>query len=152
MATPSVNIFKFGPMKNLQASVSHRLGDCLKVPGPSHSLILVRKMSLLSYPFSQPHLSDRDGTVDLVFATCSSVSSSTGVGSGCAINVAYNRQLPLCESSTSPSVVKGKRVCRTPEALCERDKGFKFDLSDRAGNEVHLVLRIRFVKPGLILQ
>ena len=40
---------------------------------------------------------DRDGTMDMVFTTCSSVSSSTGVGTGCSINIAYNKQLQLCK-------------------------------------------------------
>ncbi|THH05309.1 hypothetical protein EW145_g4893 [Phellinidium pouzarii] len=41
---------------------------------------------------------DRDGTIDMVFATCASVSSSTGIGKDCYINIAYNQQLPLCAS------------------------------------------------------
>ncbi|EEB98443.1 hypothetical protein MPER_02043, partial [Moniliophthora perniciosa FA553] len=39
---------------------------------------------------------DRDGTIDLVFPTCRSVTTSVGVGQDCHINIAYNRQLPLC--------------------------------------------------------
>lgn len=79
---------------------------------------------------------DRDGTMDMLFATCSSVSKSTGVGSNCYLNVAYNQQLPLCASSTTSSVVQGKRVCRPPEDLCTGDPDFRFDLSDRSDNDV----------------
>nr|GAT59367.1 predicted protein [Mycena chlorophos] len=66
---------------------------------------------------------DRDGTVDMVFTTCASVSSSTGVGSDCAINIAYNKQLPLCKSI-------GAQGCRPPEALCTADPTFTFNFSD----------------------
>ncbi|TFY66482.1 hypothetical protein EVG20_g4607, partial [Dentipellis fragilis] len=44
---------------------------------------------------------DRDGTIDLFITTCSSVSTATGLGSNCAFNIAYNRQLPLCASASS---------------------------------------------------
>jgi integrin alpha FG-GAP repeat containing protein 1 len=81
-------------------------------------------------------LIDRDGTIDMVFATCTSVSRSTGLGSDCYLNVAYNKQLPLCASTTTPSVRNGQRVCRAPEELCTADPNFTFDLSDRPGNDV----------------
>ncbi|PPQ63333.1 hypothetical protein CVT24_006706 [Panaeolus cyanescens] len=70
---------------------------------------------------------DRDGTIDLVFPTCSSVSSSTGAGKDCYINIVYNQQLPLCTSATDSGVRKGVRVCRPPEQLCTADSKFKFD-------------------------
>ncbi|CCM05781.1 uncharacterized protein FIBRA_08014 [Fibroporia radiculosa] len=78
---------------------------------------------------------DRDGTIDMVFATCSSVSSSTGIGKDCYINIAYNQQLPLCSSSTSSGVQNGKRICRPPDQLCTADPDFRFDLSQRSGND-----------------
>ncbi|GJE88027.1 VCBS repeat-containing protein [Phanerochaete sordida] len=77
---------------------------------------------------------DRDGTIDMLFTTCSSVSSSTGIGSGCAINVAYNRQLPLCASATTPSMKNGRRVCRQPQELCVADPDFQFNLHAGADN------------------
>ncbi|KAI0737904.1 integrin alpha N-terminal domain-containing protein [Daedaleopsis nitida] len=77
---------------------------------------------------------DRDGTLDMLFASCSSV-SSTGIGSTCSINIAYNKQLPLCPSSTQPSVVNGRRICRPPDDLCTPDPNFKFDLGVRADND-----------------
>jgi len=72
----------------------------------------------------------------MVFATCSSVSKSTGLGNDCYVNVAYNKQLPLCASTTTPSYRNGQRVCRAPEALCIADQNSTFDLSDRPGNDV----------------
>ena len=83
---------------------------------------------------------DRDGTIDLVFVTCSSVSSSTGIGSDCMINIAYNQQLPLCSRTAATTggggVKNGKRVCRPADDLCVADPDFKFDLSNRAGSDV----------------
>ena len=81
---------------------------------------------------------DRDGTLDMLFVSCSSVSPATGVGSTCSINIAYNKQLPLCESSSQQSVVNGKRICRPPDDLCTPDQDFKFDLSARADNDVSI--------------
>ena len=81
-------------------------------------------------------LIDRDGTIDMVFATCASVSRSTGFGSDCYLNVAYNKQLPLCASTASPSFRNGQHVCRAPEELCTADPNFTFDLGDRPGNDV----------------
>ncbi|KAI0831660.1 integrin alpha N-terminal domain-containing protein [Trametes gibbosa] len=78
---------------------------------------------------------DRDGTLDMLFATCASVSGSTGIGSMCSVNVVYNQQLPLCSSTTASSVQNGKRVCRPPDDLCTADPNFKFDLSERADND-----------------
>ncbi|KAE9384582.1 hypothetical protein BT96DRAFT_1026852 [Gymnopus androsaceus JB14] len=71
---------------------------------------------------------DRDGTIDMVFPTCSSVSSS-GAGLDCYINIAFNQQLPLC-ATTEPSVSKGVLTCRPPDNLCIADPNFKYDFSD----------------------
>jgi integrin alpha FG-GAP repeat containing protein 1 len=76
---------------------------------------------------------DRDGTMDMVFTTCSSVSSSTGVGTDCSINIAYNKQLQLCTSST---VLDTKRKCRPPDQLCSADPNFSFDFTDSSDNNV----------------
>ncbi|EGO21825.1 hypothetical protein SERLADRAFT_363011 [Serpula lacrymans var. lacrymans S7.9] len=79
---------------------------------------------------------DRDGTIDMVFPTCSSYSPSTGIGMGCTINIAYNKQLPVCASATTSSVnSKGQRLCRSPEQLCIADPNFKFDLSTSGDND-----------------
>ena len=79
---------------------------------------------------------DRDGTIDMVFSTCTSVSSSTGIGSGCELHIAYNQQLPLCTSTTQTTEKNGKRTCRRPEELCSVDTDFRFDLGDRRDNQV----------------
>ncbi|KAJ3892409.1 hypothetical protein GG344DRAFT_87791 [Lentinula edodes] len=71
---------------------------------------------------------DRDGTIDMVFTTCSSVSSSSGVGSNCYINIAFNQQLPLC-ATAQPAFTKGIRTCRSPDNLCVADPNFKFEFS-----------------------
>ncbi len=71
----------------------------------------------------------------MLFVTCDSVSKSTGIGTGCAINIAYNKQLPLCSPGSS-SLQNGKRVCRSPEGLCTGDPDFRFDLSVRDDNPV----------------
>ena len=89
------------------------------------------------FSFSQLESIDRDGTINLIFPTCSSVSRS-GVGSDCYINIAYNQQLPLCTSTTESGIKKGTRVCRRPEDLCVADPNFKFNLSDSPTNDVRL--------------
>src|SRR6267378_3715245 len=68
-----------------------------------------------------PSSADRDGTMDMIFPTCSGVSSSTGAGIDCYINIAYNQQLPLCSLSTDSGLRKGVRVCRRPADLCIAD-------------------------------
>ncbi|KAI6097916.1 hypothetical protein EV401DRAFT_2040044 [Pisolithus croceorrhizus] len=78
---------------------------------------------------------DRDGSIDMVFTTCSHVFSS-GIGSGCLLNIAYNKQLPVCPSTTSPSVNKqGEPICRSPVDLCSADPNFRFDLSTSQDND-----------------
>lgn len=78
----------------------------------------------------------------MVFPTCSSVSSWSGVGSGCSINIAYNKQIPVCPSVGSQTTDKqGNQLCRPPEALCIADPNFKFDLSMDGKNDVR---RMRF--------
>jgi hypothetical protein len=78
----------------------------------------------------------------MVFPTCASVSTSTGLGTDCSINIAYNMQLPLC---TSPTRNKG---CRPPEQLCTADPRFSFDLTPRSDNKVrYATLMDNFAKP-----
>ncbi|KAL4065217.1 hypothetical protein J3A83DRAFT_4360504 [Scleroderma citrinum] len=86
---------------------------------------------------------DRDGSIDMVFTTCSHVSASTGVGSNCMLNIAYNKQLPVCSSTTSPSVNKqGERVCRSPVDLCIADPEFHYNLSTSSDNDAFVQLSI----------
>ena len=79
---------------------------------------------------------DRDGTIDLVFPTCSRVSRSTGLGSDCYINIALNQQLDLCASTTVSGMKNNVRVCRPPTNLCVADPNFKFNLTDSPSNHV----------------
>ncbi|KAF8558491.1 hypothetical protein OG21DRAFT_1405058 [Imleria badia] len=81
---------------------------------------------------------DRDGTIDMVFPTCSSVSSRTGVGSGCSINIAYNKQIPVCPSGSRTVDKQGNRLCRPPEALCIADPNFNFDLGTNGKNDAFI--------------
>ena len=79
---------------------------------------------------------DRDGTIDLVFPTCSEVSQSTGLGSDCYINIAFNQQLDLCTSATASGMKNDVRICRRPTDLCVADPNFRFNLTDSSSNHV----------------
>ncbi|KIK98838.1 hypothetical protein PAXRUDRAFT_632706 [Paxillus rubicundulus Ve08.2h10] len=95
---------------------------------------------------------DRDGTIDMVFPTCSSVSSRTGIGSGCLINIAYNKQLPLCPSATSTSTDKqGNGICRPPEQLCTADPNFGYDLSLSGNNDIPLSSLVQSPSSSLLV-
>jgi integrin alpha FG-GAP repeat containing protein 1 len=61
----------------------------------------------------------------MIFPTCESVDSK-GVGHGCSINIAYNKQVGLC----SGGVGDRNSYCRRPESLCRADPNFQFDLSE----------------------
>ncbi|KAI5117253.1 hypothetical protein M0805_006416 [Coniferiporia weirii] len=91
---------------------------------------------------------DRDGTIDMVFATCSSVSTSTGIGTDCYLNIAYNQQLPLCALPTSASIRNGKRICRQPDQLCTADPDFRFDLSEQEDNNAFARFPLTDLFPG----
>jgi len=82
--------------------------------------------------------------MDMVFTTCSRVSSGTGFGSDCYINIAYNQQLKLCASSTDSGFKKGVRTCRPPDDLCTVDPDFKFDLRDDPTNVVSRIQTSHF--------
>ena len=84
----------------------------------------------------------------MLFTTCDSVSSSTGIGSGCAINIAYNKQLPLCASATTPSIKNGRRVCRQPQELCVADPDFRFNLHEGADNAEFVRTPVADIFPG----
>lgn len=94
----------------------------------SSSIELFHRSSTDSY-------TDRDGTMDMILTTCKSVSSS-GVGSDCYINIAYNQQLPLCSYTTDSGMKNGVRVCRPPNDLCTADDNFQFNLLDSPDNNV----------------
>jgi len=71
---------------------------------------------------------DRDGTIDMVFPVCESVDSN-GVGHGCSINVAYNKQMGFCTAGLGE---RDKEACRRPDTLCRPDPNFKFDVSENS--------------------
>ncbi|KAH9170778.1 hypothetical protein EDB89DRAFT_2071520 [Lactarius sanguifluus] len=75
---------------------------------------------------------DRDGTIDLLITTCDLISHSTGLGTNCALNIAYNTQLPLCAATSSFPFTSGAAAaapCRHPDALCVADSNFTFTFS-----------------------
>ncbi|BGP45902.1 hypothetical protein JCM10450v2_001737 [Rhodotorula kratochvilovae] len=78
---------------------------------------------------------DRDGTIDMVITSCTS--SHT-----CALSIAYNAQIPLCDSSVPDS-----QACRDPEALCVADPSFAFDLSS-SSNGAMTTIPLSALLPG----
>ena len=74
--------------------------------------------------------------MDMLFVTCDSVAHGKGVGTGCNINIAYNKQLPLCASATEPKDKGGQRKCRPPSELCTADPDFLFNLQEGDDNPV----------------
>lgn len=83
---------------------------------------------------------DRDGTIDLVFPSCTS--------DECFINIAYNQQMPLCSSDVSSN----REKCRSADQLCQADPDFSFNLSPKSPSFVQLKLKdILPVRPYLVL-
>jgi integrin alpha FG-GAP repeat containing protein 1 len=82
---------------------------------------------------------DRDGTMDIVFPTCSRHSSSTGLGHDCSINIAYNKQIPTCSSEGSKFGSDGKITCRGHGDMCRSDPDYAFDLTS---SEVSYMMRL----------
>lgn len=109
---------------------------------------------------------DGDGTIDVVFPTC----DDEGRGE-CYINIAYNRQIPLCSNkhqgwfgvgpgeppatkskaklaSASTSARAAKPTCRDPEAnLCTADSDFLFNFDTTRQNDDLLRLPISAIVP-----
>ena len=111
---------------------------------------------------------DRDGTIDIVYPSC--------VGNKCYVNVADNKQVPLCstqpadwtlpwltgnKSSTSPVETSAKKQqpgaahCRDPGNLCTADPGFQletqsrtFSITDLLGEGWSLMLTDASVTPA----
>lgn len=75
---------------------------------------------------------DRDGTMDIVFPTCARVSSTSGVGTDCSINIMYNKQVPVCSTEGSQfagsATAGGSLKCRGFGDLCLSDSSFEFTL------------------------
>jgi integrin alpha FG-GAP repeat containing protein 1 len=85
------------------------------------------------------NVADRDGTMDIVFPVCGRRTSSTGTGSDCAINIAYNKQIPICtglnaEASNNGGDTSSGLKCRGWSELCTADPDYRFDFEE--GNEV----------------
>ena len=76
---------------------------------------------------------------------------STGVGTDCFINIAYNQQLGLCSSTTKSGTDGGPRLCRRPEDLCIADPGFKFDLTDSPKNKAFVRFPVSSILPSTSL-
>jgi len=85
---------------------------------------------------------DRDGTMDIIFPTCSRHSSSTGLGHDCSINIAYNQQIPTCSSESSIFGSDGKLTCRGHGDMCRSDPDYAFDFaSSEVSSFLMLLLR-----------
>ncbi|WRT66340.1 uncharacterized protein IL334_003295 [Kwoniella shivajii] len=70
---------------------------------------------------------NRDGSMDIIFPTCAQHSKSTGVGTECSINIAYNKQVPVCSTEATQHTKEGKLKCRGWGDLCVADEGFDFN-------------------------
>jgi integrin alpha FG-GAP repeat containing protein 1 len=77
--------------------------------------------------------------MDIVFPVCGRRTSSAGTGSDCAINIAYNKQIPICtglnaEASNNGGDTSLGLKCRGWSELCTADPDYRFDFEE--GNEV----------------
>lgn len=91
---------------------------------------------------------DRDGTIDVVFPSCE--------GSQCFINIAYNKQMPLCSAKRSgwfgvgpEDGSKGADVqCRDPQSnLCVADPEFLFDFTISKDNNLFTRIAVADIVP-----
>jgi len=69
-----------------------------------------------------------------VFATCDKAYATSGIGTNCRINIAYNQQAPLCSTEGSRFDEQGRLGCRGWGDLCRRDEHFNFEFHE--GSEV----------------
>ena len=140
-----IKIFKSGLTKNRMDIRSLRQANCRVASKLFHLLTLVCVSSSSFFVFRIYDLFlpiDRDGTIDMVFPSCSRVSSSSGIGTDCYINIAYNQQLPLCNFRAGSTADSGNKSCRSPNQLCVADPEFKFDLTEDPENN-----KVRTVEP-----
>lgn len=99
---------------------------------------------------------DRDGTIDVVFPSCE--------GSTCYINIAYNKQMPLCSKKRSgwfgvgpgedTKVGGAEGDCRDPESnLCVADSKFIFDFTVSEDNNLLTRIKVADIVPesGLLM-
>jgi integrin alpha FG-GAP repeat containing protein 1 len=69
--------------------------------------------------------------MDMIFPVCGRRSSLAGTGSECSLNIAYNRQVPICsgvgaENANNGAAVADSLKCRGWGELCMADPGFTF--------------------------
>lgn len=69
--------------------------------------------------------------MDIVFPVCGRQSNSAGTGSDCSINIAYNRQIPICtgvgaENTNNGGDISSGLKCRGWGSLCMSDSNFDF--------------------------
>ncbi|GAA98182.1 uncharacterized protein L969DRAFT_93210 [Mixia osmundae IAM 14324] len=84
---------------------------------------------------------DRDGTIDMIFPTC------TSSGDNCYINIAYNKQVPLCQPRQPSMNSDGSLQCRSSGALCVADPGFSFDLTPLETNDAFTRIPLKALIP-----
>ena len=72
--------------------------------------------------------------------SCNHVDHSTGIGTDCFINIAYN-----------PGIKDDIRVCRRPEDLCIADPNFKFDLTYSPDNNAYVRFPVSSIFPSTSL-
>ncbi|WVR07022.1 hypothetical protein IAU60_004061 [Kwoniella sp. DSM 27419] len=99
---------------------------------------------------------NRDGSIDIIFPTCSSHSRNSGIGRDCQINIAYNKQAPVCSTEGSQRTRDGALQCRGWGDLCiaDDDYGFTFDNSDGGFTSIPLTDILPSsgdVEPGILV-
>lgn len=113
----------------------------LDISSLDHMIYLpVAVPSLLPIQVSRNHLklaklthrlsADRDGSVDIIFPTCTRKSASTGLGRDCNINIAHNKQVPLCSTEVSQWNTDGLLKCRGWGDMCLSDENFEFSFDE----------------------
>ncbi|GAA5911051.1 hypothetical protein JCM6882_006862 [Rhodosporidiobolus microsporus] len=89
---------------------------------------------------------DRDGTIDMVLTVCPSLSSGGSSGRDCALAIAYNDQMPLCDAAPALPGQEMKR-CRDPEELCVADEEFGFNFATQ-DNPSYTVIPLASLLPS----
>lgn len=94
---------------------------------------------------------NRDGAVDIVFATCKRHMPSSGLGEECSINIGYNIQAPVCSGEWSQYEKDGRLRCRGWGELCQSDPNWSFDFSEKRGTFLSVPLEELFPKQNVEL-
>jgi len=78
----------------------------------------------------------------MVFSACPRHSTSGSIGFECSINIAYNKQVPVCRGEGPTyrvdETMQGDLTCRGWGGLCLADEGFEFsfDPSDEVSRKL----------------